>query len=134
MAATRVDFGKGGVPACAQGEDFDRLLTYKDPAGNPIDLTGSTAKMIVRDTYGGAPVLTFDSADGSIVLGGAAGTIRLKKPAAEINAVQVPNTGVRGSTVPAQVELVHDLVVWSAGGIPSRLIEGVFIVTATSTR
>jgi hypothetical protein len=135
MPATRLDFGlTRNVPPCAQGETFDRTITYKDAAGAPIDLSGYSARMMVCPAYGAAAALVFDTADGSIVLGGAEGTIRLVKSVADLAGLPVPQTGVTGSAVPAQTQFVYDLVLTSAGGVAVRLIEGVFVVTAAATR
>ncbi|WP_214327862.1 hypothetical protein [Nonomuraea sediminis] len=65
-----------------QGATLDRLITWKNAAGVPYDITGWTAKMQIRDRAGGTLYATLDSANGSIALGGAAGTIRLLATAA----------------------------------------------------
>jgi hypothetical protein len=52
---------------------------YQDKDGNPIDLTGSTAKMQVRtalcDDVCSELLLELSTANGKIVLGGTAGTV-----------------------------------------------------------
>lgn len=63
-----------------QGATLDRTLTYKTSAGAPIDITGWTARMQIRSRPGGALYATLASTgevDGTITLGGVAGTIRL---------------------------------------------------------
>ena len=66
-----------------QGVVFDRTIVYYDENDNPVDLTAYSARMSVRINPGDATAqLVFSSAeggaaDGSIVLGGAAGTIRI---------------------------------------------------------
>ncbi|MGW4641819.1 hypothetical protein ACWEN6_25095 [Sphaerisporangium sp. NPDC004334] len=63
-----------------QGTTLDRTLTYKNAAGAPIDITGWTGRMQIRSSSGRTLYATLASAgeaDGTITLGGAAGTIRL---------------------------------------------------------
>ena len=64
------------------GATFEETATLQDSAGTPLDLTGYSAKMHVRrDLDDATPLYVFDTADGSIVLGGAAGTVALALPA-----------------------------------------------------
>ena len=65
-----------------QGTTFSRVLTYKDNAGIPINLTNYTAKMQVRPATDSSTVLVeLSTANGRITLGGALGTITLNAPA-----------------------------------------------------
>lgn len=75
-------------PTMKRGLTFYRKITYKDSLGVPVDLTGWTGKAQVRATReGGEFALEFNTNDGSMVLGGAAGTIELYKSATETLAV-----------------------------------------------
>jgi hypothetical protein len=57
-----------------QGAEFVMNLTWKNPAGSPVNLTGYTAKMQARLKYSDiTPLVTFSTSDGTIVLGGALG-------------------------------------------------------------
>lgn len=61
-----------------QGEDWTPLWQLKWASGNPYDLTGYTAHMEIRSSYSASAVLVeLSSTAGSIVLGGANGTIQL---------------------------------------------------------
>ena len=63
---------------------FSEQALLKDLAGAPIDLTGYTAFMqIRRDRDDADPLYTLMTADSTIVLGGAAGTITFAIPATE---------------------------------------------------
>jgi hypothetical protein len=70
--------------AIRQGETFDKTVTWK--AGSPaaaVDLTGCTARADVRAKPGAAVVLlSMTTENGRIVLGDAAGTIRILLSAA----------------------------------------------------
>lgn len=103
-----------------QGATFSRVITWKNTAGTPINLTGYTAKMQVRTTPSAASaVLTLSTAAGSIVLGGALGTITLTASAATMN--------MDG------YNYVYDLELTSGGGEVTRLVMGNFTVRAEVT-
>lgn len=70
-----------------QGATLDRLITWTNAAGTPYDLSGWTARMQIRDKPGGSSLYqTLTTDDSTIVLGGAAGTIRLVLAAATTSA------------------------------------------------
>lgn len=56
-----------------QGVTFDRTITWKDHTGSPINVSGFSARMQIRDRIGGTVLHEFNSGDGSIVLGGSSG-------------------------------------------------------------
>jgi hypothetical protein len=59
-----------------QGQTFDAQLAFEDASGNPIDLTGYSAQMMLRnDVTDATPIETWGTATGEIVLGGTAGTL-----------------------------------------------------------
>jgi hypothetical protein len=59
-----------------QGQTFDAQLAFEDASGNPIDLTGYSAQMMLRnDVADPAPVVTWSDTTGEIMLGGTAGTL-----------------------------------------------------------
>ena len=52
-----------------QNATFSFIVEYKDPEGDPIDLTGASAKMQVRDTKGGTKLaFTLTSPSGGITI------------------------------------------------------------------
>jgi hypothetical protein len=57
-----------------QARDFYLSVTWKNPAGTPINLTGYSAAFSIRQNYGEPIVLAVVSPT-DITLGGAAGTI-----------------------------------------------------------
>jgi len=60
------------------GATFQETATLKDSNDQPIDLTGYSALMhIRRERSDSTPLYVFTSGDGSIELGGAAGTVSL---------------------------------------------------------
>ena len=107
---------------CNQGATLQRTLTWTDPAKNPINLTGYTARMQVRDTAASSSViLELTTSNTRITLGGTAGTVSLNV-AANVTANLVPGL------------YVYDLEVVSGGGEVTRLVEGNFNVKAEVTR
>jgi hypothetical protein len=96
-----------------QGATFIMNVTWKNPAGVPVNLTGYTAKMQARLKYSDATALaTFSTADSTITLGGALGTIAVSGPAA-LTGITKPVTGVY------DLELTE-----TATGKVTRLLQG----------
>lgn len=58
-----------------QGSVFTLNLKYEDPDGNPINLSGQTARMQLRRRYDSAAVLTLTTGGGGIVITGPTGNI-----------------------------------------------------------
>lgn len=117
--AARFDF------AAEQGATFDQTLTFK-AAGVAVDLTGYSAKLQVRASYGaGSTLLDLTSGGGAITLGGAAGTIRIVATAALTGGVTVPDTG----DIPPKLFAVYDLILTAPGGAVTRLLEGQFTIS-----
>lgn len=102
-----------------QGATFNPVWTWKID-GTAVNLTGYTARLTVRDTYGGTALVTLTSGAGTIVLGGAAGTIQPVMSATVTGALSAPATGVY------DLELV-------SGSVVRRLLEGRVSVTPEVT-
>ena len=105
-----------------QGATFQKTLTWKDSSGNPINLTGYTARMQFRRSAASADVLySATTTNGKITLGGVAGTVALVLPAAD---TELFDFGCA----------VYDLEVESSGGTVYRLLEGGVEVSLEVTR
>jgi hypothetical protein len=59
------------------GAQWDWVITYVDEAGAPINLTGYTAKLQVRESYDSPNTLISITSSPDIVLGAGAGTITI---------------------------------------------------------
>lgn len=105
-----------------QGTDWTRTFTLRNKAdGSLVNLSGYTARMQVRRDYDSTTTLVeLTTANGRIVLGGAAGTITLSLSA-------TVTAGIARSGV-WDIELV------SAGGVVSRPLRGAFILEREVTR
>lgn len=105
-----------------KGATFDYLFIWKDEAGALVNLTGYTARMHMREKIEStAPFMSFTTSDSSIVLGGAAGTIKLKASAAATSAVTVKQG-------------VYDLELVAPNGDVVRFLEGLVIISDEVTR
>ena len=108
--------------SCYQGASFDYTLTWQT-GGTPVNLSGYTARMQVRDSYdGGSAIVNITSGTG-ITLGGTAGTILLELTATQTAAIDATPSG----------QYVYDLELVS-GSTVTRLVEGTFIVSPEVTR
>jgi hypothetical protein len=116
MTAATYDF------TIEQGATLAKTLIWNDSTGSPVDLTGYTARMQVRQSVSSTTVLLeLTSADGEIVITPSTGTIVLNFPAATTAAI----TWRHGK---------YDLELESSTGIVTRLIEGQIDVSPEVTR
>ena len=71
-----------------QGAAFSRIVIYRDSNGDPVDLSGYTAKMQIRKTKEGSTViLELSTSDGRLTLGGALGTITIALTTADTDSL-----------------------------------------------
>lgn len=104
-----------------QGSVFDLEITYEDPNGVPINLTGFTAKMQLRKEYNSVIAdLTLTTGGGGIVITGATGVVDV--------AITAAQTGTLEPTF-----YVYDLELISGSNI-SRLIQGQITVAEQVTQ
>lgn len=107
-----------------QGTPFQLVYTWTSgPNNTPVDLTGYSAKLhVVTDLVNKVPILLFTTGAGgtantSIVTGGTAGTVT-------VTATDVATTAMMFDTG------YYSLFVQSAGGNPTKLLEGKVTVMA----
>lgn len=105
---------------CPQGSTFRRTLTWKTGV-TPINLTGYSARMQVRETHASSTIVVSITSGSGITLGGSAGTI-------ELYLSNITTANIRSGFY------VYDLEVVASNGDVSRLIEGKFEVTPEVTR
>ncbi|SOE35305.1 hypothetical protein [Delftia acidovorans] len=105
-----------------QGATFRRRLRWLNPDKTPIDLTGCTARMQVREEVESTAVLLeLTTENDRLVLGGTAGTVDLLVDASTTATI----TWSSG---------VHDLEIVHPGGEVTRLAEGSCCVSPEVTR
>jgi hypothetical protein len=98
------------------GDAFSLSVTYAEPNETPIDLTGCTAAMQIRDLPGGT---VWASSSGA----GATLTVTIPTPANG----EILIAGTISQAAPASG--YWDLQVTSAGGLPTTIIGGSFTIT-----
>lgn len=99
-----------------KGATFSQQIKWKDATRTPINLTGYTAVMTIRQkTTNPVTVLTLTTENGGITLGGAEGTIRIDITAAQTDAI------VAGP-------YTYTLEVTSSSNEVTRLLMGAFVV------
>ena len=104
-----------------QGATFSRVIIWKAD-GDEVNLTGYTARAQIRPTAASATTtLSLTTENSRISLGGVAGTITLSISATDTAAI-------------ASGRYVYDLELVSAGGIVTRLLQGVVTVSTNVTR
>jgi hypothetical protein len=112
-----------------QGATFDATFTWNNDAGSPINLTNYTGEMMLRtEGKDGVLVFTFKSTpginDGSVILGGSAGTIRLL-------------ASFDKTALLAAGRYAYDLELTDTAPTPDvvyRLMEGFITITREATR
>lgn len=108
--------------AIEQGATWTLNLTYRDGDNNLVNLTGYTARMHIRPfARSKTLILERSSAESTMILGGALGTLQVKATADETAALPP------GSAV-------YDIELYSPGGSTIRLLEGEVQVSAEVTR
>lgn len=109
-------FDLTGDWAIEQYAAYDKLLTWKDDAGTPVDLTDYAAKLEARQFAGGPVLLTMTTDNGYIVLGDEDGTVQLTLPKAVTETLTFRNAR-------------YDLILFDPTNVPYRLLEGIITVT-----
>ena len=105
---------------CEKGATFYRLITWRGPDGEPIDLTGCTAQFLVTKQRGSGrqTVVSLTTGDG-ITVGGIDGTLTILMPATQ--------------TITLLAGGYYELTVGFVGGRVERLIEGEFTLSPVIT-
>ena len=105
-----------------QGATFTVDLSVTDEAGDPINLTGYTARMsIKRDVRETAALMQLSTDNARIIITALTGRVTMYLTAEETAAITIWSRGV------------YDFELISAGGSVTRLIEGAVMVSANVT-
>ncbi len=104
------------------GSNFQLALVWKDSLGAPINLSGYSAKMQVRQYPASTTVqMEASTALNTITLGGALGTITVNVPAATTALVNIQQG-------------VWDIELTSPSGVVTRLLQGNVFVSPEVTK
>jgi hypothetical protein len=104
-----------------QNATFSFIVEYKDNNGLPIDLTGSTAKMQVRDLKGGSKLaFTLTSPSGGIVITPLLGKLTIKMTPTQTNKLFYPKSS-------------YDIMVTDSNSNKIKLLEGYMTLSRSVT-
>ena len=98
-----------------QGRNWTLNVTWNNPDGSPVNLTGYTASFGLSQSYSATLDLTLTSGSG-ITLGGSAGTIAIAATSTQTNITATNYTA--------------ELVLISGAGVKTSLLKGFITVTA----
>jgi hypothetical protein len=104
-----------------QGATFRLSLVWKDSAQAPINLTGYTARMQIRQSIASSTTVLSLTTAQAITLGGALGTIEVVISAAQTSALTIRKG-------------VYDLELEASNGVVTRLLQGSVEVSPEVTR
>lgn len=102
-----------------QGATFDQEFIWKDSTGTPIDLTGYTARMKIRQLKTDAEIISLTSSSGITIASG--GSITILITATQTAALPT----CRGR---------YDLELQDSTGVVTRLLQGDVEISAEVTR
>lgn len=104
-----------------RGDTWTANFAYTDAAGDPIDITGASARMDIYAKNATAPAMSLSDATGELTINGAAGEIDLLVayadmedmiPGAYLADMEVTySTGIRASSATFTVIIVEDITV-----------------------
>lgn len=104
-----------------QNTTFTFTVEYKDSQGNPIDLTGASAKLQVRDTKGGSRLaFTLTSPSGGITIDPALGKLTVRMTPTQTNKLFYPKSS-------------YDLMVTDIYLVKTKLLEGFITLSRSVT-
>ena len=106
--------------ACEQGATFRRKVTLLDSERLPVDLTGYTARMQVRDPKKNTLIVELTTANGRISVEAATGVLL----------IEIGATVTEG--LPIGI-FIYDLELVATADSVTRLLEGKFQVTRNAT-
>jgi hypothetical protein len=104
-----------------QNATFSFIVEYKDNNGLPIDLTGSSAKLQVRDTKGGTKLaFSLTSPAGGITITPLLGKLTIKMTPTQTNKLFYPKSS-------------YDIMVSDSNGNKIKLLEGFLTLSRSVT-
>jgi len=104
-----------------QNTTFTFIIEYKDANGNPINLTGASAKLQVRDTKGGSKLaFTLTSPSSGITIDPALGKLTIRMTPTQTNKLFYPKSS-------------YDLMLTDSNAVKTKLIEGFITLSRSVT-
>lgn len=104
-----------------QNATFTFVIEYKDSNGSPINLTGASAKLQVRDTKGGSKLaFTLTSPAGGITIDAPNGKLTVRMTPTQTNKLFYPKSS-------------YDLMLTDSNAVKTKLIEGFLTLSRSVT-
>jgi hypothetical protein len=104
-----------------QNTTFTFVVEYKDSNGNPISLTGASAKLQVRDTKGGSKLaVSLTSPSGGITIDAANGKLTIKMTPTQTSKLFYPKSE-------------YDLMLTDSNFNKTKLLEGFITLSRSVT-
>lgn len=104
-----------------QNTTFTFQIEYLDTTDSPIDLTGASAKMQVRDTQGGSKIAcTLTSPSGGITIDGPEGLLTIKMTPTQTNKLFYPKSA-------------YDIMVIDTNGNKIKILKGFLTLSRSVT-
>jgi hypothetical protein len=104
-----------------QNTTFTFQVEYLDVDDNPIDLTGASAKMQVRDTQGGSKLAcTLTSPSGGITIDGPNGLLTIKMTPTQTNKMFYPKSS-------------YDIMIVDSNGNKIKILKGFLTLSRSVT-
>lgn len=104
-----------------QGAALKRVATWKDSTNSPVNLSGYTGRMQLRNVPGGTLYLDLTTANGGITFPLTQGQI------------QIYITAAQTATLTQLDRYSYDLFLYPPSGDPIRLLKGIVIVEESVT-
>ncbi len=128
-----------------EGETWAFSCVARDASGEPLDLTGHTARAVIADAFGGAAIKELTTENGGVWLGGDSGSLTLVMSAEQTaslrscDIMEYAHAGIsdrydRGSRMVSRPRhLVHDVDLIDPSGLVSRVLTGRMIIYPSAT-
>lgn len=105
-----------------QGANWSLILNWQDDEGEPINLTGYSAKMQIRPYYDSMTIVaTLSTVSGGITIDPLIGKVTASLTAIQTSAITV-------------LEGVYDMELTSPSGVVTRIIGGAYTLSQEVTR
>lgn len=104
--------------------------------GQPVNLTGYTARAVGTSQWDGRPYFDISSSDGSLILGGAAGSIAPSLSALQTSAMwrqNIPTSPASDGTLVGKAG-TWSLEITSSSGVTTRILEGTLLLSPEVVR
>ena len=116
------------------GSEFREVIAWSSGA-NRVDLSGYTARMHIRDTYGGSLLIELSTTNGYILLEAdtVLNTVTSLQDATGVVTLHIPSA-VSTAGIPTYLQAgVYDLELIDAGGEVHRVLQGAIVFNQNVT-